>query len=325
VIAPGGYGGLVRDDGSGGGACLSFAGLLRQFRAEARLTQEELAGAAGLRPRSVSDLERGINRTARKDTAVLLADALSLTGQVRVLFVAAARGRAPAAEVLAASPNPSSSFDILDGVSCASSSGCIAVGRQGAAGASTHTLAEKWDGTAWKAVSTLNPSKRFDELLGVSCFSPANCAAVGEQGGTATLTESWNGLSWNAPATPDPSPVEDILSGVSCPNASTCQAAGSYDASFSMPVQTLLLSASTPVPVITKFSPASGPAGTSVTITGSHLAGVTRVTFNGTAATITSAIPTKLVVKVPHGATTGKIKVTTPGGTAASATSFKVT
>ena len=84
---------------------LSFAGLLRQFRAEARLTQEELAEAAGLSPRSVSDLERGINRTARKDTAVLLADALSLTGQVRVLFVAAARGRAPAAEVLAARPD----------------------------------------------------------------------------------------------------------------------------------------------------------------------------------------------------------------------------
>jgi tetratricopeptide (TPR) repeat protein/transcriptional regulator with XRE-family HTH domain len=81
---------------------LSFGGLLRQFRAEARLTQEELAEAAGLSPRSVSDLERGIDRTARKDTAVLLADALSLTGQVRVLFAAAARGRAPAAEVLAA-------------------------------------------------------------------------------------------------------------------------------------------------------------------------------------------------------------------------------
>ena len=76
---------------------LSFAGLLRQLRAGARLTQEELAEAAGLSPRSVSDLERGINRTARKDTALLLAEALSLTGQVRSLFVAAARGRVPAA------------------------------------------------------------------------------------------------------------------------------------------------------------------------------------------------------------------------------------
>jgi transcriptional regulator with XRE-family HTH domain len=81
---------------------LSFAGLLRRLRTGARLTQEELAEAAGVSPRSVSDLERGINRTARKDTALLLADALSLTGQVRALFVAAARGRAPAADVLAA-------------------------------------------------------------------------------------------------------------------------------------------------------------------------------------------------------------------------------
>jgi hypothetical protein len=53
-------------------------------------------------PRSVSDLERGINRTARKDTALLLASALSLSGPACDLFVAAARGRASATEVLAA-------------------------------------------------------------------------------------------------------------------------------------------------------------------------------------------------------------------------------
>ena len=61
-------------------AVLSFGGLLRQLRAEARLTQEELAEAARLSPRSVSDLERGISRTARKDTAELLAGALDLAG-----------------------------------------------------------------------------------------------------------------------------------------------------------------------------------------------------------------------------------------------------
>ena len=76
--------------------------MLRRLRAGARLTQEELAEAAGISPRSVSDLERGINRTARKDTAVLLAGALNLTGRVAELFVAAARGRVPAADVLAA-------------------------------------------------------------------------------------------------------------------------------------------------------------------------------------------------------------------------------
>ena len=81
---------------------LTFAGLLRQLRAEARLTQEELAEAAGLSPRSVSDLERGINRTAHKETAVLLAGALGLPETVTELFVAAARGRGPAEDVVAA-------------------------------------------------------------------------------------------------------------------------------------------------------------------------------------------------------------------------------
>jgi transcriptional regulator with XRE-family HTH domain len=68
------------------------------------LTQQELAKAAGVSPRAVSDLERGINRTARKDTAVRLAGALGLAGPVRSLFVAAARGRIQAAQVLAARP-----------------------------------------------------------------------------------------------------------------------------------------------------------------------------------------------------------------------------
>src|SRR5689334_21626443 len=81
---------------------LSFAGLLRQLRTEARLTREELAEAAGVSPRSVSDLERGINRTAHKDTALLLAGGLRLDEPARELFVAAARGMTPATEVLAA-------------------------------------------------------------------------------------------------------------------------------------------------------------------------------------------------------------------------------
>jgi predicted ATPase/DNA-binding CsgD family transcriptional regulator/DNA-binding XRE family transcriptional regulator len=83
-------------------AGLGFGGLLRQLRTEARLTQEELAEAAQVSQRAVSDLERGVNHTARKDTAVLLAEALNLAEPVRPLFVAAARGRAPAERVLVA-------------------------------------------------------------------------------------------------------------------------------------------------------------------------------------------------------------------------------
>jgi transcriptional regulator with XRE-family HTH domain len=93
---------------------LSFGGLLRQLRVEARLTQEELAEAAGLSPRSVSDLERGIHRTARKDTAGLLADALGLDGSARELFLAAARGRGPAEDVLTAPGRPDAQWRAVD-------------------------------------------------------------------------------------------------------------------------------------------------------------------------------------------------------------------
>jgi transcriptional regulator with XRE-family HTH domain len=74
---------MLRQDG----ACGTWPeqALLRRLRTDAGLTQEELAEAAGVSTRSVSDLERGINLTARKDTARLLADALGLTGGTRVV------------------------------------------------------------------------------------------------------------------------------------------------------------------------------------------------------------------------------------------------
>jgi DNA-binding XRE family transcriptional regulator len=81
---------------------VTFAGLLRELRTGARLTQEELAEAAGLSPRSVSDLERGIAQAPRRETVRLLADALGLTGPVRAQFEAVARGRpGPAGPVTA--------------------------------------------------------------------------------------------------------------------------------------------------------------------------------------------------------------------------------
>jgi len=81
---------------------LGFGGLLRRLRDEAGLTQDELAEAAQVSQRAISDLERGINATARKDTAGLLAGALDLDGPAREHFIAAARGREPADRALAA-------------------------------------------------------------------------------------------------------------------------------------------------------------------------------------------------------------------------------
>ena len=69
-----------------------FGGVLRQLRGRAQLSQEELAEAATLSVRTVSDLERGVSRTAHKATAIRLADALRLAGRERVAFLAVARG-----------------------------------------------------------------------------------------------------------------------------------------------------------------------------------------------------------------------------------------
>ncbi|HVR23693.1 MAG TPA: choice-of-anchor tandem repeat GloVer-containing protein [Candidatus Polarisedimenticolia bacterium] len=80
------------------------------------------------------------------------------------------------------------------------------------------------------------------------------------------------------------------------------------------------------VPEITSFSPTSGPAGTSVTITGNSFTGTTKVTFGGVAATSYKAISdTQVDALVPAGAATGTIAVTTPGGTGTSAGKFTVT
>jgi transcriptional regulator with XRE-family HTH domain/tetratricopeptide (TPR) repeat protein len=75
----------------------SFAVLLRQERTGARMTQHDLAEAAGLSERAVSDLERGLVRKPHKETVRLLADALGLEGAGRDAFEAAARGHGPAA------------------------------------------------------------------------------------------------------------------------------------------------------------------------------------------------------------------------------------
>jgi len=76
---------------------------------------------------------------------------------------------------------------------------------------------------------------------------------------------------------------------------------------------------------ILNFTPKSGPIGTTVTIAGtgfSTTASQNTVTFNGTAATVSAATATQLVVTVPAGATTGPIGVTTPTGSATSGVPF---
>jgi hypothetical protein len=63
-----------------------------------------------------------------------------------------------------------------------------------------------------------------------------------------------------------------------------------------------------------------------VTIKGRNLQEATGVSFNGVSAAFKLYYPsTEIIAVVPAGATSGPIEVTTPIGTAQSATSFTVT
>lgn len=81
-------------------------------------------------------------------------------------------------------------------------------------------------------------------------------------------------------------------------------------------------------PAITNFTPANGPVGTTVVITGTNFSATptdNMVKFNGTAATVTASSSTSITAAVPAGASTGAITVTVSGNTATSVSNFTVT
>ncbi len=77
-------------------------------------------------------------------------------------------------------------------------------------------------------------------------------------------------------------------------------------------------------PTFPSFSPTSGAVGIPVVLTGTGLTQTTKVTFAGTSAAFTVNSDTQVTATVPTGAVTGKIAVTTKGGTVASKTNFTV-
>jgi len=80
----------------------------------------------------------------------------------------------------------------------------------------------------------------------------------------------------------------------------------------------------TALPTVTSFTPTSGPVGTLVTVTGTNVGAATAVKVNGVAVVFTVTATTSLNFRVPVGATTGFIAVTTAGGTATTTTSYTV-
>jgi uncharacterized repeat protein (TIGR03803 family) len=78
------------------------------------------------------------------------------------------------------------------------------------------------------------------------------------------------------------------------------------------------------LPTIKKLTPTSGPVGTSVVITGTSLLQTSAVKFGKVVATFTANSDTQVTATVPTGAVTGKISITTPGGSVTSAANFTV-
>jgi hypothetical protein len=120
--------------------------------------------------------------------------------------------------------------DGLAGVSCARPSSCVAVGGYLATSGHRpfHTLAEAWNGTRWRLLTTPDPGPS-SELLAVSCATPDRCMAIGRYGFVSgrTMAEAWNGTRWRVLTTPDPVP-DSKLDAVSCATPDRCIAVGTY-------------------------------------------------------------------------------------------------
>lgn len=68
----------------------TLGALLRWHRANAGLTQEQLAERAGLSRRGIADLERGARRAPHRNTIERLAHALDLSAQEQAKLIGAA-------------------------------------------------------------------------------------------------------------------------------------------------------------------------------------------------------------------------------------------
>jgi len=120
----------------------------------------------------------------------------------------------------------------LTGVSCASTTWCMAVGSyQTSTG--TMTLAERWTGSGWSVISTPNPpSSTSAQFTKIWCTATTECTAVGYAvvGGMQTaFAQRWNGTNWSLQTVPLPSgATSSQLEGVGCRGTSFCMAVGSY-------------------------------------------------------------------------------------------------
>jgi hypothetical protein len=123
---------------------------------------------------------------------------------------------------------------LLADVSCTSARACVAVGGVVVMGSAPggYTLAERWNGRAWRILRSRNPrGADLSVLHSVSCASARDCVAVGEYEtvahphGSIPLAEVWNGRTWTIKPAPAASYDAGLIK-VSCSGPNACVATG---------------------------------------------------------------------------------------------------
>jgi YD repeat-containing protein len=186
-------------------------------------------------------------------------------------------------------------------------------------------------GPAIKGVTSTNGSGAYSIASLAPGAYTVQAASVGfrTKQQSATITENTNttsNLSLDSATAGTVSYVYDELDRlVSVIDPSGDAANYTYDAVGNL---LAIARAGTTTVSISEVTPNGGAVGAAVTIYGTGFSSTpssNTVTFNGTAAAISTASTTQLVTSVPTGATSGSIVVTSPNGSATSGTSFVVT
>ena len=146
----------------------------------------------------------------------------------------------------------------------------------------------------------------------------ANVTIEGSNFGSQTGTVTFNGTTASTTSWDSDEIQTSVPQGATSGPVVVTTAGGQSSAGVSFTV-------TLPAPVISRLDPNSGLVNSSVTIEGSNFGSRTgSVTFNGTTASTTSWDSDEIQTKVPSGATTGLVVVTTSGGQSSAGVTFTV-
>jgi len=135
-------------------------------------------------------------------------------------------------------PNQDTTTGLIQGMSCATSAFCVAVGDYDNSAGVWSPLAQAWNGHSWHLLNAANPNQassgQVADFIGVSCLTGGFCMAVGGTndygpGDNTGFAESLTGTTWRLE--PFAAPAGALgweLRAVSCVRRTFCEAVGSY-------------------------------------------------------------------------------------------------